>query len=89
MRGAKFSEGARFLRVTIFFCKRVISMAAIVINSSYHYVYSNYHYVYVYSSRIFDTKKSWPYLAIKPSNVILVGRPIVNVLCTFLAVQFL
>ena len=31
--GAKFSEGARFLGATMFFCKRV--------NFLYHYVYTN------------------------------------------------
>ena len=46
--GAKFSEGARFWRATMFFCKHDTFVANIVINYSCHYVYSN----------IFDTLKS-------------------------------
>ena len=42
-------------------------------------------------SRILDTNRSQPYLAIQTSNFVLVGRPVVNValLSTFLAVQYL
>ena len=42
-------------------------------------------------SRILDTNRLWSYLAIQPSNFVLVGRPVVNValLSTFLAVQYL
>ena len=29
--GAKFSEGARFSRATMFFCKRVISVATLLL----------------------------------------------------------
>ena len=51
-RGAKFSEGARFLRATMF-------CGSIVINYSYHYVYSN-----IYDIAESLTQQSWPYLAI-------------------------
>ena len=39
-------------------------------------------------SRIYDTKRPWPYLAIQTWNVVLVRKPIVNaaLLSTFLDV---
>ena len=44
---------------------------------------------YLCYSRILVTKRSWSYLAIQPSNVVLVGRPIVNaaLMSTFLTFQ--
>ena len=46
---------------------------------------------YLQYSRILDTKWSWPYFAIQPSNLVLIGRPIVNfaLLSTFWDVQYL
>ena len=83
-KGAKFSEAATFLRATMFFLQMCYFYGNIVIDYLYRYVYSN----------IFDIAESstqWPYLAIQPSNVVLVGRSIVNLalLSTFQAVQYL
>lgn len=87
-RGARFSEGARFSRVTMFFCKHVISVPTLllIINYSHHYVYSN-----IFNMAESLTQKNHGSLDIQPSNFVLVGRPIVKValFSIFLAVQYL
>ena len=64
---------SRWLAI-MFFCKGVIFVATLLLIIHIHYVYFN----------IFNIAESWhktirPYLAIQPSNVVLVGRSIVNI----------
>ena len=72
------------IECTIYFCKRVISVPTLLI-----IIHITMYFLISLSRRILETKQSWPYLAIQPSNVVLVGRPIVNfsLLLIFLAVQ--